>query len=168
MWYAMQIMSGSEALVKQLCEATIDCRLLRRCFYPQYEVSRKIHGIRKIQTKILFPGYLFLDTDDIEKVESLLWHIPKLTKVLKVGRICIPIENEEREFIEKHSDKNDVFRMSKGYMTGEFVQIEEGAFAGYYGKLLYIDRHNRYGIMQIKMLGKVFEMQFGLEILYKE
>ncbi len=168
MWYAMQIMSGSEALVAQLCRRTIDQNLLKQCFYPQYESSHKIHGVRRVVTKILFPGYLFLDTENIEEVEKQLHKIPELTKVLKVGRTCIPLEREEQEFIQKHSNEDFIFTMSKGYMTAGYVHIEEGAFAGYYGKLLYVDRHNRYGIMEVKIIGRTVEMQFGLEIVQKE
>ena len=168
MWYAVQIMSGNEDLVQDLCRKMIDPNLLKQCFYLQYEASYKKQGIRKLINKVLFPGYLFIDTDNIAQVEKQLYKVPELTKVLKVGQTSTPLSQEEQDFIQKHSNENHIFTMSKGYMTGDYVKIEEGAFAGYYGKLLHIDRHNRYGIMEVTMAGRKIQMEFGLEIVRKE
>ena len=168
MWYAMQVMSGSENLVKGLCLKMIDPDLLKQCFYLQYEASYKKQGVRQLIKKVLFPGYLFIDTENIEQVEKQLWRVPELTKVLKVGQTSIPLSQAEQNFIQKHSNNEYVFTMSKGYMTGDYVKIEEGAFAGYYGQLLHIDRHNRYGIMEVTMAGRRIQMEFGLEIVRKE
>lgn len=168
MLYAMQIKAGSEKKICQLCNSILPNELYQACFYPRYEQIWKKNGQRKIITRPLFSGYLFVDTDDILKFWQQLWKVPELTKLLKIDRDFISIKEEEKKFLEMHSDSNHLFKMSKGYMIGEVVKIEEGAFAGYYGKLLYIDRHNRYGIMKVKMFGKQIEMHFGLEIAYKK
>lgn len=167
MWYAMQVKGGSEKKTMQLCQAGIAPALLKECFYPQYELIRKEKGVRRVVNRILFPGYLFLDTTEIRKITQQLWRIPELTKVIKVGQEIIPIQPDEEEFLRIHGGKNHLFAMSKGYMIGDFVKIEEGAFAGYYGKLKYVNRHNRFGIMEVQMFGKTVEMQFGLEIIRK-
>ena len=167
MWYAMQIKSGNEELIRQLCDATISRDILTECFYPRSERFWKKNGEKRIVVKPLFPGYLFLNTNAIREVEAALWQIPELTKVLKVGQASIPIQEEEKEYILRHGDADYVFIMSRGYMVGPYVKIEEGAFAGYYGKLLYIDRHNRYGVMEAQMFGRRIELEFGLEITDK-
>lgn len=168
MWYAMQVKTGTEELVCSLCKAWIPASDLEDCFYPKYEFVRKINGKRGIVTEPLFPGYLFLDVEPerIMDVYSKLWHIPELTKLLKVGSSFVPITAEERAFIEDHSSDH-VFLMSKGYIEGDRVVIEEGAFATYSGKLEYIDRHNRFGVIKIKMFGRERFMKFGLEITKK-
>lgn len=167
MWYAMQVQSGSEKKIMQLCKASMPASILQECFYPRFEQIRKEGGQRHTITKPLFPGYLFLVTDQIRELSRQLWKVPAVTKLLKVGNEIIPIQKEEEAFLKAHGGKNHVFSLSKGYMIGDYVQIEEGAFAGYYGKLLYVNRHNRYGVMQVQMFGKTMEMQFGLEITHK-
>lgn len=167
MWYAMQVKGGNENLVSQLCKARFQGSLLNNCFYPKREIIRKERGERKVVMRTMFPGYLIIDSDTIDELSRSLWQVPELTKVIKTGTTAIPIEGDEREFIERHSDQNHVFRMSKGYMVGDFVKIEEGAFAGFYGRLLYVNRHNRFGVMKIHMFGKEMEIQFGLEIVHK-
>lgn len=168
MWYAMQVTTGTEELVCALCKAWIPSSDLADCFYPKYEFIRKIDGKRSLVAEPLFPGYLFLDVrpEQIMDVYRKLWHIPELTKLLKVGSSIVPIAEEERAFIEEHSS-NHVFRMSKGYIEDDQVIIEEGAFASYSGKLEYIDRHNRFGIIKINMFGRERFMKFGLEITKK-
>lgn len=167
MWYAMQVQSGSEKKVMQLCRATFSASILQECFYPCFEQVHKKGGQRHIITAPLFPGYLFLVTDQIRELSQELWKIPAITKLLKVGHEIIPIQKEEEIFLKTHGGENHIFTLSKGYMMGDYVQIEEGAFAGYYGKLVYVDRHNRYGVMQVQMFSKTVEMQFGLEIIHK-
>ena len=115
----------------------------------------------------MFPGYLFLDTDEIEQVYRRLKDIPELTKVLKIGEAFIPITAQEQAFIETHGNAEHIFAISTGYMEGDEVIITSGAFAGFRGKLAKVDRHNRYGVMEIEMFGRRTEMQFGLEIVAK-
>lgn len=165
MWYVIQVPTGKEEEVKNLCRKQIDKNLLNDCFCPKYESVYKKNGQRRIVVRILFPGYLFLDTDQIELVHEALRGIPELTKVLKTGDEFIPITTEEQAFIIQHGNAEHVFEMSSGYMEGDEVIITSGAFAGYQGVLKHVDRHNRYGVMEIDMFGRITEMQFGLEIV---
>lgn len=167
MWYAMQIKGGSEKKLVQLCRGAIQPSLLKECFYPRYERLRKEKAEQKIVTRSLFPGYVFVDTEDVKRLSSQLWKIPELTKIVRIGSEFIPIEPEEEAFIRIHGGKDHIFTISRGYMIGEYVKIEEGAFAGYYGKLEYVNRHKRFGVMKVQMFGKTVEMQFGLEIIRK-
>jgi transcription antitermination factor NusG len=167
MWYVLQVTSGQEEKMQNLCEVYIDPCILDGCFCPKYEASKKIKGKRKIVLQKLFPGYLFLDTENIEDVHEYLREIPEFKKLLKSGNDFLPITEEEQSFIMEHGNGEHIFEMSTGYMKGDQVLITQGAFAGYEGKLSYVDRHNRYGIMKVEMFGRVTEMKFGLEVISK-
>lgn len=165
MWYVIQVITGKEEEILRLCKRRVSQELLTDCFCPKYETSFKKAGVRGLETKILFPGYLFLDTERIEEVYEALKNITELTKVLKTGEEFTPITSAEQAFIMKHGNAEHIFAMSVGYMEGDRVLITEGAFAGYKGTLVKVDRHNRYGVMEIDMFGRKTEMRFGLEIV---
>ncbi|MCM1218368.1 MAG: antiterminator LoaP [Lachnospiraceae bacterium] len=167
MWYVLQVMSGREADLQQLFSLYFDQELLQDCFCPTYEVSYKKNGTRKMVQRRLFPGYLFLVTEDIRKVEWQLKGIPDLTKILKVDREYIPLTEAEQTFMEQHLSREHVLPMSRGYQIGEEIRITEGAFAGYQGRLKAVDRHNRYGVISLEMFGRNVDMQFGLEVVGK-
>ncbi len=72
MWYILQVTTGSEARMKEALERFVGKELLKEVFYPLYESSYKKGGVRHIRTRVLFPGYLFLDTENIKKLEERL------------------------------------------------------------------------------------------------
>ncbi|MCM1219361.1 MAG: hypothetical protein NC548_33190 [Lachnospiraceae bacterium] len=168
MWYILQVATGSEARMKDTLERFLGKELLREAFYPLYESSYKRGGARQIVTKVLFPGYLFLDTENIGELEKRIKDLTEFRHLLSTGKYCTPVSREEQEFLERHMGLGHTLRMSKGYMAGREVTITEGAFASYRGQLKYVDRHNRYGVMTVRLGERDVDMRFGLEVVGKE
>lgn len=164
MWYILQVATGSEACMKEKLERFLGKDLLKEVFYPLYESSYKKGGVRQIRTSVLFPGYLFLDTDNVKELEERLKGITEFQHLLFTGKFCTPVGKDEQDFLERHTTSWHTMRMSRGYMVGREVTITEGAFASYRGELKYVDRHNRYGVMTIRLGERDVDMQFGLEI----
>lgn len=167
MWYVLQVMSGREADLQTLFSFYFDQDLLQDCFCPTYETSYKKDGMRRTVLRCLFPGYLFLVTEDIQEVEWQLRGIPEMTKILKVDREYIPLTEAEQTFLEQHLNQEHILSMSRGYQVGEEICITDGAFAGYRGRLKAVDRHNRYGVISLEMFGRDVDMRFGLEVVGK-
>lgn len=164
MWYILQVATGSEARMKETLERFLGKELLKEVFYPLYESSYKKGGVRQIRKRVLFPGYLFLDTEDIGRLEERLKGLTEFRHLLSTGKFCTPVGREEQDFLEKHTTSGHTMCMSKGYMVDREVTITEGAFASYKGELKYVDRHNRYGVMTVRLGERDVDMQFGLEI----
>lgn len=167
MWYVLQVMSGREADLQALFSFYFAQEVLQDCFCPTYEASYKKDGVRKVIQRRLFPGYLFLVTEDIQKVEWQLKGIPEMTRILKVDREYIPLTEAEQTFLEQHLNEEHTLPMSWGYQVGEEICITDGAFAGYQGRLKAVDRHNRYGVIGLEMFGRDVDMRFGLEVVGK-
>ena len=168
MWYILQVATGSEARMKEKLEQFLGKELLNEVFYPLYESSYKKGSVRQIRTLVLFPGYLFLDTDNIRELEKRLKGMTEFQHLLYTGKFCTPVGREEQDFLEKHTTPDHTMCMSRGYMVGREVTITEGAFASYQGELKYVDRHNRYGVMTVRLGERDVDMQFGLEIVRRE
>lgn len=171
MWYVLQVKTGSEARVKELLENLLPKGLISDAFFPLYESSYKKNGSRQIVTKALFPGYLFLEIEQAGKMEELEECLKRVTEyhlLLTTGKVCTPVSPGEQAFLTAHTSSQHVMAMSRGYMTGRKVTVTEGAFAGYCGELKYVDRHNRYGVMTVRLGERDVDMRFGLEIVRKE
>lgn len=163
MVYVIQVFGGHEKRLWKLCNSMVPHHLFKECFYLKYERVWKEKGRREIITLPMFPGYLFIDTEEIEEIQKNLRKIPELTKLLKVGAEVVEVSKNDIEFLSR-ADENHVFKMSRGRIIDGYVQIEEGAFEGFYGKLERINRHNCYGIMKINIFGKEREVEIGLMI----
>lgn len=71
-WYAVQVRTGREEAVLQLSKKIINESVLKECFIPYYERMKRYQGEWHKELHILFPGYVFLIT---EQIESLFWEL---------------------------------------------------------------------------------------------
>lgn len=75
MWYVIQVMSGEEHEKEQLFKKLIlnrDGRTYDKIFVPMYVRKKRYQGKWHEEQKVLFPGYIFVDTSDIELVLPIL------------------------------------------------------------------------------------------------
>ena len=82
MWYVIQTVTGEESRVKALLTAFVEKGICKDCFAPLYEEVRRSHGEYRIFFKRLFPGYLFVETEDPEAVYAALRKVPEFTRLL--------------------------------------------------------------------------------------
>ena len=64
MWYVMQVQTGNEEMIIKLCEQVINTKKYERIFLPKCVTLKKRRGEWKELIQTLFPGYIFIDTDE--------------------------------------------------------------------------------------------------------
>lgn len=126
MWYVIHTMAGLEQKCMQQCQEYIDQSAYREMFIPQYKTKKHFKKEWHEVTKPLFPGYLFVDTDEIEPVLLGLKEFRQYTKVLKDGDIISPIKKDEQEFPSLMMDKDYTVQYSEGFLIGDEVYITSG------------------------------------------
>ena len=169
MWYVLQVRTGTEENIRQQCRSNISDTVLEHCFIPYYEEKRRIRGEWTIQKKVLFPGYVFVITE-IEKLDQLyqsLKTIIGLTKLIGTGREIVPLTEEEKNFLVGFGGEYQVVEMSEGVIEGDKTIVTKGPLMGREGYIRKIDRHKRKAWLEIKMFGRIQEIQVGLEIVRK-
>ncbi len=167
MWHVVQVQTGNELQTKDICNQLIEKKLLIECFIPLYEKMKRYQGKWHKEKEILFPGYMFIKTDDIDSLFLALKSVPKLTKVLGVGQEFVPIHENEERFLEKILNENYTVEVSKGYIAGEQVYITDGPMKNFRGKIKKINRHKRIAIIELDMFGRKTEASLGLEVIGK-
>lgn len=167
MWYVIQVITGMEENIKCQCEKLIHTEILQRCFIPYYEEKKKYQGSWHTETKVLFPGYVFLVTDHILELQEQLHKVLGLTKLIGTGNEIIPLSDQEVALLQRLGKDDQVVEMSVGVIENERVCILEGPLKGMEGNIKKIDRHKRKAWIEVEMFGRVMEMQVGCEILEK-
>ena len=82
MWYVIQTETGREEEVLYLMSRLLDKRLCSRYMILEAEWPKRSGGQWLLLRKAMFPGYIFVETEEAEEVFFQLKQIPKLTKIL--------------------------------------------------------------------------------------
>ena len=168
MWYVIQVRTGTEEKIRKQCETIIDKSILEKSFIPKYEQERKYQGAWHTERKVLFPGYVFLVSDEKEKLFFELKRIVGLTKLLGSGETVVPLTDEEVGFLLRLGGEEQTVRTSEGIIENDRVIVTSGPLKGNEGLIRKIDRHKRKAWLEIQMFGRTLEMQVGLEIMAKK
>lgn len=167
MWYVVQVRVGTEENMKLQCQKKISESILERCFIPYYEEKKRIQGEWKIQQKILFPGYIFVITEDIENLYKRLKCVIGMTKLLGTGEEIVPLAEDEIQFMQNFGGEAQVVKMSEGVIEQSEVKILSGPLQGKEGFIKKIDRHKRKAWLEMEMFGRLQTIQVGLEVIAK-
>lgn len=162
MWYVIYTTAGLERKCMQQCQEYIDKTAYREMFIPLYKTKKHFKKEWHEVTKPLFPGYLFVDTDEIKPIMLGLKKFRQYTKVLKDGDLVSPVKEEEQEFLTLMMDKDHIVQYSEGFLIGDEVYITSGPLKKTRGWIRTIDRHRRIAKMDIPMFGRRTPVEVGL------
>lgn len=167
MWYVVQVRSGTEHNIRIQCNKKIPDTIMERCFIPYYEEKKKQNGSWNTLQKILFPGYIFMITEDVEKLFFHLKTIEGMTKLIGTGNDIIPLTEEEIIFLQRLGGDEQIVSMSEGIIEGTQVIITSGSLMGMEGLIKKIDRHKRKAWLDLELFGRMQQVEVGLEITRK-
>ncbi len=167
MWYVVQVRSGTEHNIRIQCNKKIPDAIIERCFIPYYEEKKKQNGTWNTLQKVLFPGYIFMITEDVEKLFFHLKTIEGMTKLIGTGQDIIPLKEEEITFLKRFGGEEQIVSMSEGIIEGTQVIITSGPLMGMEGLIQKIDRHKRKAWLDLELFGRMQQVEVGLEITRK-
>lgn len=168
MWYVIQTRTGKEELIKADIELRVPKELYEECRIIYYESKRKYEGQWHVEKKTMFPGYIFIITDQVESVFLALKQVKALTKLLGYGNEIVPISPAEQAFLERISNEEHTVEMSYGIQDGDTIIVKEGVLKGLESIIRKIDRHKRKALIEVPLLGEVRYVEVGLEIVSKK
>ncbi|MCC8044143.1 MAG: antiterminator LoaP [Clostridiales bacterium] len=164
MWYVVQVQTGAEEKIRMQCDSLLSPQVLRQCFIPFYEEQRKLHGEWSTRKKVLFPGYVFMITDQLDELRLSLRKVSRLTKMIGVGDEIIPLTDEEVLFLQGFCGEQQVAEVSQGILEGSQVRILSGPLVGKEALIKKIDYHKRRAYLEVDMFGRRQKIRLGLEV----
>lgn len=165
--YVVQTVGGKEKHVSDLISRKLD-NVVNECFVPCSEVAKRYGGAWHRIERAMFPGYVFVQTDDPDGLEQGLHSITALTKVLGYEGRRAPLTDDEVAWLNTVAGKEGhVARMSEGVIEGGTIKVLSGPLQGYEGSIQKVDRHKRLAYVEIQMLGRKTVVKLGLEIVSK-
>lgn len=191
MWYVIQTMTGDEQELADLAadrqkdvrEKGIADEVYQnsdgglahsRFFVIRREVVWRRQGECIKHTEILFPGYVFVDTENPQELYHGLKKVPKFAKLLGKSELTdseklefVSVSDEEKKFLENllDGDPEDTVRLSpvKTVKNGEIVECG-GALRYYKDRIVKKRIRLRYVIVRLPFLGQEKDILLGIEV----
>jgi transcriptional antiterminator NusG len=168
MWYAIQTYTGEEFKVRDEINKLGESSKSQECFVLETEMQIKFRGEWQTRIKSLFPGYVFVITDDITHLYEQLKGIRFFTKILGNDDGFVPLSDSETAWVNTFTQPNNrTIAMSEGIIEGDQVVILNGPLMNHTGWIKKINRHKRLAFLEIQMFGRTIETKVGLNIIKK-
>lgn len=167
MWYVIQTKSGEEKDLKLFLEHILPESIQASFFVPLYENVWRKGGTGHISLQLMFPGYVFAETDMPEKLFEQLKRTPKFTRMLNMEetdgeRTFLTVSGQDEAFLRSLLEDNvmhvSYIRRSK---SGRIEKLL-GPLAGYEKYITKLDIPHRRAIVEAHIFGKERKIKFGL------
>lgn len=165
--YVVQVIGGRESTARSLLyKHAFDC--MDECFLPKYELMKRKEGEWHKVKKPLFPGYLFVRTNNPEQLSARMRAIPVFMRLLGSNDQFIPLAPDELLWFNTFTDMGKyLVEMSRGVIEGDRVIVTEGPLKGHEAMITKINRHKRLAYVDLHMFGRDRTVSIGLEIVRK-
>ena len=167
--YVIQVVGGQERRAARLVRKMLGDEL-QDCFAPAREVKKRKSSQWEKVRELVFPGYLFLVTNDPKGAYTRLRQAPVLMRMLaSAGDEFLPLSDEEIDWIRAlAAPETHVVEMSEGFIEGDKVVVTSGPLRGHEAQISKIDRHKRLAWLDMRMFGRNKSIKVGLEIVSKQ
>lgn len=163
MWYVIQTMTGKEEELTEVLKKMLPQTICEKSFLIRRETIWRLQGEHRIQKEILFPGYVFVETQVPETLYYQLKKVPKLSKLLGDGEEdFLPVRNDEQVFLESliTTEKEDgkeeyVVKRSEIRIDDEGNIVWAGEpLSQYLGNVIRKRVRKRYVVIEKELFGK--------------
>lgn len=167
MWYVVQVKSGQEQEMRVLFDKLRSDGAYGECFVPLFEDVKRSGGKCRIGFRKLFPGYVFVECSEPDKLFNTLMGIKNFTKLLGAveedgTKVFVPIGAEDEQFMRTLFDEG-IMHVSYVHMTknGRIDKIA-GPLAHYRNHITKLELRHRMAVVEAEMFGKHRKVKFGL------
>ena len=167
MYYVLWTNTGREENTRQMIHQYADSSLYSRCMIPYRLKRHYYHGSSKLVKIILFPSYLFIETDTIKEfVNNIKW-FPGFNVVLHTDDLYCPLQKHEEVLLHKLLNDHEVIDISEGFMEGDKVHITAGPLLGQEGAIKKVKRRQGVAILEMNIFNRITEVSLGLDLISK-
>jgi transcriptional antiterminator NusG len=164
--FALQVWTGEEERFlsqaqKRLGEAEV------RFYWPRRNLRIKRRGVWKESLAPIFPGYLFVKSDEID---ASLYHalraVPGFIRFLLSNDHIVPLEEKDQKLLSHFFAFGEIIDKSIVYFDeNRRIRILSGPLKGLEGLIIKVDRRKGRAKVRMEMYQDSFEIDFGFESL---
>ena len=171
MYYVIQVKTGKEQqaiediLKNKPDDASFDV------FSPYRKSFRKYKGVMKEVVERCFPGYIFVETNDVKRLFRQLYFTPGFQRLL--GREAetenfVPLDKDESRMIDilYSANNNRITEISNiEVKEGEMIRVLDGPLVGLETQIKKVNLHKRTVLVEFMMCGRLVTAPIGINII---
>ena len=164
LWYAIQTYTGKEEQLTEMIRRVVPETFFGECFVPYFERLRCWRQQNQIHILRLFPGYIFISTDDIEGVFQYLKKVPAMSKIMTTGAFeFTPLYDDETEFLKGILDADHIVRLTYAATDGKGrVTYLSGPLEKCCGRIHAYKFRDRYAQVRLTISGQEKTVRMGI------
>jgi len=167
-WYAVRTQNNREksVLEKLKLELVISDLepVLSRSLIPTEKVFSVRNGKKYIREKIIYPGYLFIETKSVGEISNILKGIKGAAGFVRTRSGDInPLKEYEVKKMLNEQDDNDIIKIDDNFSIGENIKVIDGPFTTFKGKINFIDKDKNKAKVEVLVFSRptVLELDFN-------
>ena len=172
MYYVIQVKTGKEQQTiedilknKPLDDPSFDV------FSPYRKAIRKFKGIEKEVIERCFPGYIFVETNNVKELFRQLYFTPGFERLL--GREegtenFVPLDKDETRMIDILYSRNNnrITEISNiEVKEGQTIRVLDGPLQGLETQIKKVNLHKRTVTVEFMMCGRLVTSPIGINIV---
>ncbi|MBQ7941637.1 MAG: transcription termination/antitermination factor NusG [Muribaculaceae bacterium] len=168
-WYVLRAISGKEAKVKEILDASMKNtdlgKYLFQVLIPTEKVYTTRNGKKVLKERNLYSGYVFVEAELTGEVVNTLVNTTNVIDFIRgrdKERRPEPIrESEVARMLgaaDEQQETDDA--VANDFIVGETVKVNYGPFNGFTGEIEEVNREKR----KLKVMVKVFGRKTPLEL----
>lgn len=172
-WYVVHTYSGYENKVKANLEKRVETMgmsdLIFRVIIPEEQETDFKDGKKRVVMRKTFPGYVLVELIMTDDSWYVVRNTPGVTGFIGSsggGAKPTPLLDEEVTFILKQMGMTER-RLEALYTIGEMVEVLEGPFANFQGKVEEIDDAKGKLKVSVDMFGRETKMELDYDQVVK-
>lgn len=144
-WYAIRTQNSREKYVLERIQAEMSRNnlsdIIGRHIIPTEKTFSVKNGKKIAKEKILYPGYLFLETSHIAELNFIMKDIKGAAGFVKSrsGDIAPLTADEVSRILKCQEETNAITPETSVFIVGEQVKIIDGAFSTFKGNVITVD-----------------------------
>ena len=143
MWCALKCRRGEEENIMDACRKRMPRETMQDIFVFTYDRLRRYEGEWHMETKLMFPDYVFLETEDIQRLSEELEPYREFVQVLERSDMLWRVCPQEERFLRRLCGNGHHLSMSRGYIMDGRTYVTRGPLKGLERQIRKIDRHKR-------------------------
>lgn len=166
-WYAIFVKTGYEEKVKDYITKIKPYLGAQNSFHlliPKRKLYERKNGVRHIVFKTMFPGYILIETENIESFYKTVKDTPNIVRFIKNDSYFEEISLDEILFLLQMVDETGVIDISSAFYNGSKLKIFSGPLTGREQSVLRVDRRKGRVKVNFMISGQFLNIDLGIDI----